>query len=87
MRTLINKVDPSTSIVDENGKPTAQMQVFFLQVQQQGLLIGQSTPFNTLIAPQGSFYMDETAAPGSILWVKQVDNIGGDKTKGWIALG
>ena len=52
-----------------------------------GLVIGTGAPEDVVSAIQGRQYMDQAAAPGSLLYMKQVDDIAGDDKKGWVLIG
>lgn len=87
MRLTILNLDASAPLVLESGLPTDQFRAFLLQVQQRGLIIGTGSPLGVVQAEQGVEYMDEIGAPGSVKWIKQLADVGGDKTLGWIAIG
>lgn len=74
-------VDPS------NGFSTDQFRIFLNQVIERGLIIGTGSPAGVIAAQQGVEYMDETGAAGSVKWIKQLADVAGDKTQGWVAIG
>jgi hypothetical protein len=53
----------------------------------RSLIVGSGSPETVVEAPQLGTYMDEDAAPGSVFYIKQKADIGGDKTKGWVLIG
>jgi len=83
---MIKKINPSLSIVDEERKPTKQLRDFFLDVFNESMLSGTGTPEGNVEAPKLSLYMDDTGTAGSILYVKQVGDVLGDRSKGWILI-
>lgn len=48
------------------------------------IIIGQGSPEGVIQSRQGAQYMDETASTGSILYIKKLSDIGGDKSLGWV---
>jgi hypothetical protein len=50
-------------------------------------LIGTGSPEGVVEAQQGVEYMDETGTTGSVKWIKQLADISGDKSQGWVAIG
>lgn len=88
MRRQINKLNYTLPIINiTHGLPTKQFRTYLLQVEQRGLWIGTGSPYGVLEAEQGQEYMDETGLAGSIKWIKQLADVGGDKTLGWVAIG
>lgn len=87
MRNTIARLDHSQPIVAKNGMATDHFRLFLLQVAERGLLIGTGSPDGVVEAQQGVFYMDDAGAAGSVLWLKQLADVSGDKTDGWIAIG
>ncbi len=76
-------LDPSKPIVDENGK----MQPDFMRVMrllvELDMKIGTGTPEGNEEGGLRRLYMDDGAAAGSILYIKQATDVGGDTKKGW----
>lgn len=88
MRNTINQINFTLPLIDRtNGFPTDQLRLFILQTVERGLIIGSGSPDGVVQARQGVEYMDEDALAGSVKWIKQKADIGGDKTLGWIAIG
>lgn len=88
MRSTIKYVDQSYPIVERrNGVMRDHFRIFVLEVVNSGLLIGTGSPDTVVEAAQGRFYMDEEGLAGSILWLKQLPDISGDRTRGWVAIG
>lgn len=88
MRNTITKIDPTIPIVQTNtGTMRDQFRIFTLQVQSSGLLIDTGSPAGVVAAEQGAQYMDDAGAPGSVLYLKQLADVAGDKTQGWVLIG
>ena len=87
MRNSIRYIDPSYPIINTHNRPTDSFRLFLWDVYRQGLLIGSGSPEGVVDGEQGQEYMDENGAPGSIKYIKQQADIGGDRSKGWIAIG
>lgn len=88
MRNTIRYVDPTHPITNRNNaKPLDHFRIFLLEVQQRGLLIGNGSPDGAVEAQQGVEYMDENGIAGSVKWIKQKADIGGDRSLGWVAIG
>lgn len=88
MRNTIKFIDPSYPIVlIKNGVPEERFRVFLHEVQLRGLLIGEGSPEGAVEAQQGQEYMDETGVAGSVKWIKQLADISGDRSQGWVAIG
>lgn len=88
MRQTIIKINTTTPIVDpKTGMVNDQFRLFLLQTAERGLLIGTGSPEGVVAAQQGAEYMDEAGAAGSVKWIKQLADISGDKSQGWVAIG
>lgn len=87
MRNTIRYLDPAFGIVDKNGRATDAMRIFLLEAHLRGLLIGEGSPEGIVEAQQGMEYLDETGVPGAIKFIKQLADISGDRTRGWVAIG
>lgn len=85
---MITKVNPANQIVDENRRPTRQLQDFLVEVQRLGIITGDGSPDGVVEASQTQLYMDEgvTGITGAILYIKKQADIGGDRTLGWILI-
>ena len=70
--------------VDEDGILTSQSRTFIRSVFIQALIIDTGSPEGVIEAEIGSSYMDSAGVAGAILYIKRDDNIGGDKSQGWI---
>lgn len=83
------RVDPlsrSIKVVDSNGRPTQDLNLFSEAVSKLPILVGEGSPEGVVEAEQTRLYMDSTGASGSILYIKSVGDVGGAKALGWIAV-
>lgn len=87
MRNTIRYMDPSYPIVGADNVALDAFRIFIWDIWRHGLLIGEGSPEGVVEAPQGQEYMDENGSPGSIKYIKQVVDVGGDRTRGWVAIG
>lgn len=84
----IADLNTNQPIVDPaNGFVTDTFRLYLLQVTARALLIGTGSPSGVVEAVQGTEYLDETGAAGSVKWIKQVSDVAGDRTLGWVAIG
>lgn len=88
MYSTIKKIDPIQPVINRNnGVMFDHFRLFILAAQENCLLIGTGSPETVVQAQQGRFYMDENGIAGAILYIKQLADIGGDRTQGWVAIG
>lgn len=88
MRYQINRPIHTQPIVNpNNGFSTDNFRIILNQIYERGLIIGDGSPDGVIEAQQGAEYMDQGGAAGSVKWIKQVADIGGDKSLGWVAIG
>ena len=78
--------DADAQIVNTSGRMTDEMQVWANQVTALDLLIGTGSPEGVIEATVGREYMDDSGAPGAVKFIKQLADIGGDRTQGWVAI-
>lgn len=82
----MRKLDRGTQVADENGYATQALQIFSEQTNALETLSGVGSPEGIVSARSKREYMDETGTTGNIKYIKKLDNIGGDTTKGWILI-
>lgn len=87
MRSTIKYIDPSYPIVKKDGVTEDHFRIFILEVYRRGLLIGIGSPEGVIEAQQGQEYMDEEGLAGAVKFIKQLSDIGGDRSQGWVAIG
>lgn len=85
MRT-INQYDPTVPIVDHTGTINDSFNIWIKQVTDRGLIIGTGSPEGVVEARQGVEYLDKTGLAGAVKFIKQLNDIAGDRTKGWVAI-
>jgi len=81
---MIIPINPSSSLVNEDGAATTLFRDFILQVSEESMAIGSGSPEGLLEASKGKRYMDEDGTTGSILYIKKLESISGDRSQGWI---
>ena len=86
MRRTITNIDPTLPVQRDNILSN-QFKIFLREVYNRGLIIGSGSPDSVIEAEQGQEYLDEDGLAGSIKWIKQKADIGGDRTQGWVAIG
>jgi len=88
MRQRIVYYDSTVPLIwPNNGIIRDAFNVWVKQVTDSGLLIGTGTPVGNVEAERGKFYMDDAGAAGSVLFIKQLADVAGDRTQGWVAVG
>ena len=84
----LSQHNSSRPLTNEDGSPSAQLNTWLRVVTSQSMIIGSGSPEGVVEAIQTSSYMDEDAALGFVLYVKQKADDGlGDTTKGWALIG
>ena len=83
---MIMPVRPTEPIIDETRAMVPSFQAFILQASNESLATGIGSPEGQLEAGIGKTYMDENGATGSVLYIKQKEDILGDRKKGWILI-
>lgn len=78
--------DASTPIVDSNGLMTDAFQRWINDVTRLDLMVGVGSPEGNIEAEIGREYLDTTGAAGAVKFIKQLPDIGGDRTQGWVAI-
>jgi len=82
----IAPIDADTPIVTSNGVMSDVFQRWMNQVTRNDLLIGTGSPEGVIEAQIGREYMDDTGLAGAVKFIKQLPDIAGDRTKGWVAV-
>lgn len=60
------------------------MFAFQFALANLSIITGSGSPEGVIEARATRLYMDTAGSAGSILYIKQVDDIAGDRTEGWI---
>jgi len=82
----VNQLTSSRAIVSSSGITTQEMRLWALAITNNTLITGNGSPESVVEAEIGREYADLDGATGSIKYFKKLDNIGGDKTQGWILI-
>lgn len=80
----LNRLDRTAPVVDAQGVPLTNLQMFSEELVNMQLIIGTGSPEGVYKARQGREYMDQTGTTGNIKWIKKLSDIGGDQSLGWI---
>jgi len=81
---MIIAPDPSVTIVKEDKTMEERFRLFTLAVSNLGIEVGTGSPEGVVTALSSTLYMDDVGTTGNVLYIKRDDDIGGDKTLGWI---
>ena len=76
----------SQPIVDDEGKMTVLFGRLMQSLVQLQILTGTGSPEGVVSAKITQQYMDLTGSSGSILYIKKLPDIGGDRSMGWVAV-
>lgn len=80
----VNPLSMAEPVVDEVGRPLRNLNLFSEALSRITILSGAGSPEGVVPSRSKRLYMDTAGAAGSILYIKQVDDVAGDKTLGWI---
>lgn len=84
MAVKILTPNPTRPALKQTGEVSEDIRFWMQQVSDLQIIIGQGSPEGVIQSRQGAQYMDETASTGSILYIKKLSDIGGDKSLGWV---
>lgn len=70
-------------VVDDGGRPTQNLQLFSEQTAALDIVVGTGTPEGVIEARQKKLYMNTAGGPGTILYIKLLNDIGGNRKLGW----
>ena len=79
------KLNAAQPIVDANGTMEQPFRQFTQEASLSIPIVGSGSPEGVVEARQFSLYLDDTGSAGSIQYRKMQPEIGGDRTRGWIA--
>jgi len=71
-------------LLSATGVASREFRLWSLLITDRALIVGNGNPEGVIDARIGAEYADLEGTTGAIKYFKQLDNIGGDKTKGWI---
>lgn len=80
---MVDYIDPAVPIVKQNGTMEYVFQLFVKEISDNFIVIGSGNPEGVLEAGQGKLYLDADGSPGSVLYIKQKNDISGDRKSGW----
>jgi hypothetical protein len=80
------KLNAAQPIVDANGTMEQPFRQFTQEASLSIPIVGSGSPEGVVEARQFSLYLDDTGSAGSIQYRKMQPEIGGDRTRGWIAV-
>lgn len=80
---MITQLQRQVSPLDEDGLFTDIAFNWMLGMTNTQILIGSGSPEGVYEAQQGRQYMDQAGSTGSILYIKQLTDISGDRSMGW----
>lgn len=73
-------------ITESDGLLTQQSRLYFRTLTEQALIIGDGNPEGVVEAEEGATYQDRAGTAGAIRYAKKLNDIGGDKSQGWILI-
>lgn len=83
----VDTLSRSIPVTDDQFRPLQNLNLFSEAVAKLPVIIGSGSPESVITAEESRFYMDRAGAPGSVLYIKQLPDILGDKSQGWVAIG
>ena len=78
-----NVLHRSIPVVDDQGRPLQNLQLFSEEIESMSLIIGIGSPEGIYRARVGREYLDTTGGIGAVKYIKQLAEIGGDDKLGW----
>lgn len=80
----VNPLSMAEPVVDDNGRPLRNLNLFSEGASRLPMLKGVGSPEGVVASRQDRLYRNTAGTAGNILYVKNVDDVAGDKTLGWI---
>ncbi len=80
----LSPIPSSSPIVGQGGIMTQVMRNFMNAVARSSIIEGSGSPEGVIEARTTRMYMDTAGSSGSVLYVKQVDAVAGDRKRGWV---
>ncbi len=80
------KLNAAQPIVDANGTMEQPFRQFTQEASLSIPITGSGSPEGVVEAVQFSLYLDTAGSAGSIQYRKMQPDVGGDRTKGWVAV-
>lgn len=76
---------PETPIVHANGTVTDPFRTWGNRVGRSIPIVGSGSPEGVVEAPQFTLYIRSDGTTGSLIYVKKLTDISGDRSQGWVA--
>jgi hypothetical protein len=73
-------------IVNDDGTMSDAFRTYLLQVDLSNPVVGSGSPEGVVEARQYQFYINSTGTSGTLLYIKMLPEIGGDRSQGWVAV-
>jgi hypothetical protein len=73
-------------IVEDNGTMAQPFRSWALQASLSIPMLYAGAPEGLVTAQQYQFLINTTGTTGSLLYIKKLADIGGDKSQGWVAV-
>lgn len=83
----ITPVSPIRPLTNEYGNPSDELRTWVQIITDRALIVGSGSPNGVVQARQGATYLDEDALAGSVFYIKQKSDVGGNVTLGWVLIG
>ena len=80
---LITQLSRFNTFTDDEGKLVDTSYQWMLNVSNLSMIVGTGSPEGVVTARQTRLYLQTDGAARNILWVKKLDDIGGDRSTGW----
>jgi hypothetical protein len=80
----VSPLNISRAVVDKDGRPLQVLQQFSESVAILPVLLGTGTPEGVIEAQQGRLYLDTTGAANARLYIKNANDIAGNRKNGWV---
>lgn len=88
--SINTRLSSQKAILLKDLSMTSQTRIFFdellQEIDHQALIFGTGSPEGVVEAVKGKTYQDDTGTAGNIRYAKQVDDVAGDKSLGWISV-
>ena len=86
MADNVGQLTGQRSIIDKNGIASKELRLWSIQITDRTLILGNGSPETVVEARIGREYADLDGVTGTIKYFKKLNDIGGDKTQGWILI-
>ncbi len=80
------KLNVAQPIIEDDGTMASAFRLFTQDAALSIPITGSGTPEGNIEARQFSLYLDTAGSAGGIQYRKMQPSIGGDKTRGWLAV-